>query len=551
VKSAELPQLRQLRTLEIAMTNSHKQRTTYIQQQHGCVKSVLVATAFLALSAHSVHAQTPSSTAAPVDPSINRIMPTAVEPPTTCPPTDGTRPDPTLVNTDNFVLSRFSLARVYEQLASLSGVGAPNATELYQQMWDSVDVAANAKFDAPHCDDPGAINGFPISCPRPEAVTKDSPLETFTPVALFNRFDLAAADGSHCGEYRIIYALNATGSTPPPTPIAGRNFIIFEGVLPNPTPQCGIESCRPVVKFWQSLAKLDANTQTGQQALADGLETFYFKGLSGFEPVVHPAHYGQTGGGGYGQRSGGQIRVNMFVNFQQWQLREFHLLRQCDGTNCKLLLDPVTVKTNPFHQLFNTLQSNPDVRAGRFQSTFPVQAQPLANDSLAHISMGIDDTFNAGQSTSQAGSERYDTQLQLGNPPNAFSLAIQRQLTTIGRSDLTPIDLAKRATTQSCAGCHELSNGVALGGKLNPTWPASRRFVHVDESGFLSPALWCVFLPARKTVLNGFSSSTLSKCIPTGPVVPPVPVVVVDSSVSVPTARPASLTVSGKIAGPN
>jgi len=288
-------------------------------------------------------------------------------------PPDGTRPDPTLVNTDSFVLSRFPLDKVYKQLISTAGVGAPTSTQLYRQLWDSMDTAANGQFTAPHCDNNGStINGFPIDCPRPETQLKKTLPSKFTPVALFNRFDLAASDGSNCGEYRIVYAMNNSGGgggypgggfnpelpieqqpivdpnppdpigpivvgtralavstasasvlnpaklssaalkasvieatpitvgpsiiiTPPPQPtVNGRAFVIFEGILPNPKPFCGLEMCRPVVKFWENLASLDATTAAGQQALADGLEALYFKGLPGFEPVVHHAHYGAT-----------------------------------------------------------------------------------------------------------------------------------------------------------------------------------------------------------------------------------------------------------------
>jgi hypothetical protein len=69
-----------------------------------------------------------------------------------------------LVNTDPFVLSRFLRSRVYEQLVSLAG-SSTSPTALYQQMWDTLDVNAGAKFPAaPHRDDaaPPRTNGFPI-----------------------------------------------------------------------------------------------------------------------------------------------------------------------------------------------------------------------------------------------------------------------------------------------------------------------------------------------------------------------------------------------------
>lgn len=455
-----------------------------------------------------------------------------------CPPPAGTRPDPTLVNTDPFVLSHFPLKRVFDQLVTLSAAGAPTPTDLYQQMWDSLDVGAAAKFPAaPHCDDaaPPGINGFPIECPRPEKSLKNSAPKVFEPVALFNRFDLAPADGAHCGEYRIVYAM--TGAP-------GRNFIIFEGILPNPKPACGLEACRPVVDFWEKMSSFDPTTAAGQADLANNLDTFYFTGLPGFEPVVHPDHYGSSGGGGYGAKGRGQVRVNMFAG-AQWQLREYLLTSSCRTGVCPLVLRPVTVKGNPFADLFDV--SSVLSRAPSFQAAFPSTVPALCAPSVTQISMQTSDFFNAGESNAQNLLETYDFQL---SAPNAFATAIEAASTNPA---LSATQLAKRATTQSCAGCHQLSNGAALGGGL--TWPDSLGFVHVDENSQLSPALWCEFLPARKAVLDGFSASAQRICPPR--IIKDMrvaPVFVLDPSIraeQLPSVQPEELTVSGKIAGPN
>src|SRR6185436_3426806 len=78
---------------------------------------------------------------------------------------------------------------------------------------------------------------------------------------------------------------------------------------------------------------------------------------------------------------------------------------------------------------------------------------------------------------------------------------IKAELTDLG-STLTVNQVLNRATTQTCAGCHMVSNGQALGGGL--TWPSSLGFVHIDESSALSPALSGTFLPRRKAVLEKF-----------------------------------------------
>src|SRR6188768_2002440 len=109
-----------------------------------------------------------------------------------------------------------------------------------------------------------------------------------------------------------------------------RNFIILEGLLPNPKPSCGLEACRPVVDFWQSLAHYDITRRAERNARADRLESFCFRGLPGFGPVLEPPHLGMRGRGGAQGRNGGQIRTTMFIdgaNFP-WQLRAFRLVRE-------------------------------------------------------------------------------------------------------------------------------------------------------------------------------------------------------------------------------
>src|SRR5207253_1976841 len=93
-------------------------------------------------------------------------------------------------------------------------------------------------------------------------------------------------------------------------------------------------------------------------------------------PVVHPGHYGMSGGIGNNQ-SGGQIRTNMFHTgaHQRWRLRENHLTLACDPLgNCHLRMQPVTVKSDPFPDLFNALRPEgrrPAPAATRSRTTTP------------------------------------------------------------------------------------------------------------------------------------------------------------------------------------
>jgi hypothetical protein len=131
------------------------------------------------------------------------------------------------------------------------------------------------------------------------------------PVGLFNRLDLAPADMSNCGEYRIVYAKKNGGGF-------NRFFLIFEAALPNPDPK---EGCRQVAKLW------DGFRSAPDDKIAMALNDFYYKGgfVAGgslnFEPVVHYKHYGLPNG---------QVRANAFVTdstggpmHAPWSLRQW------------------------------------------------------------------------------------------------------------------------------------------------------------------------------------------------------------------------------------
>jgi len=444
------------------------------------------------------------------DPAVNEIAGDPADPGPSCPPPDGTRPDPSLINVDPFVLERFPLRRVLSQLALQAHTRRTSAVELYQRLWDSMDTASSGKFKGPHCDaNDDTLNGFPLECPRPEVTLVDTQPELFEPLALVNRFDLAPADGANCGEYRIVYGMK-------PFSEQNRNLIIMEGVLPNPNPSCGIEACRPVVEFWESLSAYDPASRAERHALASRLEYFYFLGIPGFGPVLQPEHLGLSGGRGYGGPNGGQVRTNMFVLGTTWQLREFHLARACDRFSCELYFDPAAVGDNPYPQMFDFNNQSPIAKD--FREAFIPQVEGLLSDDVTAISLDMDPRFNAAQSTSTGFDDDYAVQMINGlqDGPNDFTRAIRAELTRLGRTDVSSLDVAERASSQSCAGCHMVSPGVPLSGNgsSGPVWPDVRPggFVHIDENRNLSPALWCTFLPFRKSVLDAVYKSPGDAC---------------------------------------
>ena len=184
------------------------------------------------------------------------------------------------------------------------------------------------------------------------------------------------------------------------------------------------------------------------------------------------------------------------ISAQEWELREFRLSQSCVGTACTLTANNTFVQTNPFGPLFG----GTDTQSQKFQAAFLNQVPRLAAKSIPNITMSTGSAFDGPQSDEQAPSNN-DYFIQ-GQSNTAFLSQITSKLASIGRSDLTAHNILDRATTQSCAGCHELAVGRPLGAGL--TWPASLGFVQVNELGSLSSALTGTFLPARAKVLVNF-----------------------------------------------
>jgi hypothetical protein len=423
--------------------------------------------------------------------------------------------------------ARFSVSRIMNHLLASAGTARPaDGTELFQRWWDTQNKKdVNHKFpDNPHCDDNGqTINGFPVACPRNEGALANALPDSHFAVALIYRPDLAPVDGSTCGEARVVIAK-------PGGPL-DRNLPIFEASIPNPDPGCGMAGCRKIAQFWANLSLVNNFSQR-----LDALERFYFVGLNVAQdgvataPVLNASNLGMPDSTGARR---GQIRTNQFMPGpfgQLWQLREFKLARECTSTTpgCKLFFEPVSDKTNPWGALFNDSDPNPVGPA--FRGEFLNQLGSLSSPDLNAIAMTVTGTFNAGQSNSQGNENLYGFHLNRGNPIG-FKQAINARLASLGIA-LNADNIAARATTQSCGGCHQLSNNAPIGG-LDPQglplrWPASAGFVHVTEAGVRSPALNAVFLPKRKQILEKFLLDTCAGLCPLPGAPVPVPLLAPD-----------------------
>lgn len=420
-----------------------------------------------------------------------------------CPDVANTRVDRSLAIVDPAVLAKFSFQRTLNRIRTTANVGASTTSVgLYQQLMRTFGSTPSPGDCNDASIDP---SGFGITCPRPDelSLATVNPLAAnatvkFNPVAVMNRFDLTPSNGATCGEYRIVYAMNSTNPT-----ISGRAFIIFEASLPNPNPASGLEGCLPVAQFWQGLtANADVNLR------ASKLEKFFFLGgaVPGFPAVVNAANYGLANAGA--TRLPGQVRTNFFVNFNEWHLREFKTRRTCtnasDPATCALTFQHVTVKENPANEVFGSGHA----LSADFATSFVNQTAQLAASDVDLIKMKIDNKFNEFESVSQRTDVLYSAP---GVTSASLRTSIRQKLTSIG-SSLTVNNILDRATTQTCAGCHLLSDNADLGGGL--TWPSAAGFVHIDEQSNLSFALTSSFLPHRKQVLETFINNLCDGAAP-------------------------------------
>ena len=179
-----------------------------------------------------------------------------------------------MVITDLVLLEGFTFQRVLDQLIARSGVPNITSAQLFRQWFDTQNPKPGlAEPAGPHCDDfmtngSPSFNGLPRRCPTLEGALAATPFTSgeYFPIALVNRFDQAPADGSNCGQFRLVFARTM--------PFTQRLHIIMEPVLRNPNPSAGLAGCRAVAEFWAGLTKVDS--QADRRAK---LESFFSSSL--------------------------------------------------------------------------------------------------------------------------------------------------------------------------------------------------------------------------------------------------------------------------------
>lgn len=395
--------------------------------------------------------------------------------------------DRSLVVTDQAVISGMTLERTLQALINRAGV-TQTPLALYRQWLDTQNPKPGMFLaDAPHCDDfitnaVPSFNGFARRCPTPEgslAMSDPFTAHEYTTTGVINRFDQTPADGSNCGQYRIVFARTSGAA-------AGTKLeIIFEGVLPNPNPSAGIAACRPVAQFWADLTKVDSALD--RRAL---VEKFFFDGIPGFAPLVTPENF----------NNGGRVR-NKHRDPSSGEVPRFYQFvveKRCTNGDCKLFMQPDVVENAPHPGLYNASLNTP--LGAEFRDEFIRQIPTLALRDINYY-LDFPKKYDVGETTPPDsvafGSQAYFQSIN-SQAGKDFDARVRQELARV-KSTLTPLDLLIRADTQFCGGCH--LGRIPVGDGL--TFPAAVGDSHVAP-GSISPALRDVFGPSRAKALSNF-----------------------------------------------
>jgi len=395
-----------------------------------------------------------------------------------------------MVLTDPAVIDGITLQRVLEALIDRAGVNM-TPLDLYKQWFDTQNPKPGMFVaDAPHCDDfitdgKPSFNGYVRRCPTPEGIlaTTDPFLaHDYVTLGVINRFDQTPADGSNCGQYRIIFERRDHNVA------TSKVDVIFEGVLPNPNPPAGIFACRAVAQYWADLSNVDSALERRTR-----VERFFFDGIPGFEPLLMQEHL----------TNGGRVRNKHVTSAHAGIPRFYQFLveKRCSGSNCRLVMQPDVLENATFGALYDASLDTPygtqfreefiraiptlALKDINYYVNFSKQALLVESDpSDDFITFAAGPPYGHGVATSQAGKD--------------FDARVRAELARIG-STLTPQQLTARADTQHCTGCH--LGGTPIGDGM--LFPRASNDSHVTPSG-MSQALQDVFAPNRAKILRDF-----------------------------------------------
>lgn len=346
--------------------------------------------------------------------------------------------------------------------AQAAGVSSTDAELLFDQWWG----AQACQSGQSELTIEGAAS--PATCRTGESNPVINDIDDYQLVSAFNRLDLADPEGAHCGEYRLVYSHGAQSF----------NFIIFEAMLPNPTPSKGLAGCAPIANFWASLS-----FERDNQVVAQRLNTFYTQGIpsANVVPVLRPENLGLSDG----SMPTGQIRTNQFIQ-GPWSFREFAFAS--DNSALGIRVEQRAVAGTPAVSEFSS---------NSFASNVIIPQISSLSGDLNTFNLSVPSESFAGESHQNDGNN-------FSNPVrDLIQDALNQQA-----SSLTATDINNRVNALTCVGCHQGAAGRDIGNELTFPLPA-HPFVHAsninDGLGFrLSPALNDVFLPHRQGVMSDY-----------------------------------------------
>lgn len=263
------------------------------------------------------------------------------------------RPERSVLVSDPAVLEGLTLERT---LWSIAGDGGH---ELYLAFALSFVPRATAEDGpGPRCDDEAAaesgtstLNGFPIPCPAEAgSLLQANENRVWKPLSVTNRFDLAPEGGENCGEQHLSFYLSRVESLVSAS-------LRFSALITNPSPELGLEGCRPLVDFWASLSRADYDPPATR---ARALEAAFLGSLTGRPPATEARALASAGflpfmsAEHFGRR--GRLQLLYLGDKGIWHFFEHALLSAEEGW---VLRRPLTQTLPVFSLLSQDPGSNP------------------------------------------------------------------------------------------------------------------------------------------------------------------------------------------------
>jgi hypothetical protein len=357
---------------------------------------------------------------------------------------------------------------------------------------------------------PHLVNGFIVGCAG-IASPLVGRLAQWKPLAVSNRFDLAPAGGENCGEARASFFMPPGVVTAP-----ARAFMIFEAVVPNPQPNLGLDGCRAVQNFWQSLGSIADPAARGVKLTQAFLTGEPGLTAAGVKPFFTFENFGEHKG---------RVRTETFGVagvVPGWDFREFRI--NADGSALHM---PVA---QSFAVTAFASSDHPKAAQCRQELLNTLGTLTPASPNLNFLGLDVSPTCFDGASGNFG--NRPEELVALGVQPE-FTAALQARAAVLApAANLSAVQIAARVSFGgTCIGCHfrqdqaaqrNLGQGLVLP-VVTPVGaeslddvdftmvnnlrqePCAASGPDAAQNCFkLSPTLGAIFLPHRKSVLESY-----------------------------------------------